>query len=57
MMSGSLHMDMSMGIVHVVRHVYEHIKFYQGFPPYLNAHGQGAMFENPPPCPVLLLLG
>ena len=57
MMFGSLHRDMGMGIVHVVRHVHEHIMFYWGFPTYPNVHPQGALFENPPPCPLLLLLG
>ena len=41
MMSGSSHMDMGMGIVHVVGRVHEYIKFCQGFPPYPNVHHQG----------------
>ena len=57
MMSGSLHMDMGMGIVHVVRHVHGYIKFCQGFPPYPNVHHQGVLFGNLPPCPPLLLVG
>ena len=41
MMSGSSHMDMGMGVVHVVRHGHEYIKFCQGFLPYPNVHHQG----------------
>ena len=55
MMFGTWHMDMGMGIVHVVRHVCEHIKIYQGFPPYPNVNHQGALFGNPPPCTLLLV--
>ena len=57
MMSGSSHMDTGMGIVHVVGHVHEYRKVCQEFPPYPNVHHQGAQFGNPPPCPLLLLLG
>ena len=54
MMSGSLHMDMGMGIVHVVRNVHEYIKVCQGFLPYLNVHHQGALSGSL--LPFLLLL-
>ena len=57
MMSGSFHMDMGMGIVHVVRDVHEYIRVCQGFLPYPNVHHQGALFGSPLPFPLLLSLG
>ena len=56
MISGNLHMDMGMDIVHVVMNVHEYINVCQGFLPYFNFHPQAVWFGNPLPCLLLLHL-